>query len=278
MDLSWQLRPTWIRIWPNNVRYALFVDESGSSEIPRRPKALAEWRSEPQYFSLAGVMIDRENYFDVFRPLMTSLKERFWPPDGMFPYPAGVRRVVLHSRDIRRKEGPFASTIIDSSELYAEIADMIEATPFKAFAAVLDMMRLEGSLPTQTLPFRDQPYSLATHFILERYAQYLRTHKESGVVILEARGKKEDRVVLSNMVKLLNEHPREFYCIEAIYWVQKWPEWDDKTSFGALEIADLIAYPVYQFVRSHQKGTAFEIIEPKLYGYPSYMGRGLKVF
>ncbi len=48
--------------------------------------------------------------------------------------------------------------------------------------------------------------------------------------------------VLSNMFRLLDEAPRQFHCIQGIYWVSKWTQWDDRrTSYGALELADSIA-------------------------------------
>jgi hypothetical protein len=248
MNETWRHEPIWLKTWPDQVNYALFVDDSGTATIPRREKSLAEWRKHSQYFALAGVMIDRNTYFDELKPAMTNLKARFWPPAGFFNYPKGLRRVVLHSREIRRQIGPFSGTIIDSTDLYQAIADMVSSVHFVTYAAVLNLRNLEGALPTLTLPFKDQPYSLAMHFLLERYAQYLRTRKESGIVVLEARGKVDDKAVLNDMIKLLNDKPREFYCIKGIYWVSKWAEWDaGKTSFGALELADLIVYPVSQW-------------------------------
>ena len=224
-------------------------------------------------------MIDRQSYFEELKPAMMDLKSRFWPPGGFFNYPKGLRRVVLHSRDIRRQIGPFATRVVDLPNLYNAISDMLLSIHFVAYASVLNLRSLEGVMPTITLPFKDQPYSLAMHFLLERYAQYLRTRKESGVVVLEARGEFEDAIVLTNMVKLLRDNPRQFDCIKGIYWVSKWAEWDEgKTSFGALEVADLIVYPVFQFVRYQHKTPAFEIVEPKLYSYPDYLSKGLKIF
>lgn len=58
--------------------------KSGTASVPRREKAIAEWRKHAQYFALAGVMIDRNTYFDELKPAMTNLKTRFWPPAGLF--------------------------------------------------------------------------------------------------------------------------------------------------------------------------------------------------
>lgn len=279
MDNTWQNAPAWLKAWPNHINYALFVDESGTASIPRREKSLAEWRKQPQYFALSGILMDKHSYFNELKPAMTDLKSRFWPPEGLFNYPKGPRRVVLHSRDIRRQLGPFSNRVLDLSQLYNAISEMLLSIHFVAYVSVLNLHNLEGAMPTITLPFKDHPYSLAMHFLLERYAQYLRTHQEFGIVVLEARGKFEDTIVLTNMLKLLKDNPRQFDCIKGIYWVPKWAEWDaGKTSFGALEVADLIVYPVFQFVRYQHKTPAFEIVEPKLYGYPDYLSKGLKIF
>lgn len=279
MNETWHHEPTLLKVWPDQVNYALFVDESGTASIPRREKSLNEWRKHPQYFSLAGVMIDRNTYFDELKPTMINFKSQFWPPSGFFQYPQGVRRVVLHSREIRRQTGPFSRKLVNIPDLYQGIADMVNSINFVTYAAVLNLRNLDGALPTATLPFKHQPYSLAMHFLLERYAQYLRTRKESGIVVLEARGKVDDQAVLNDMLALLSHKPREFYCIKGIYWVSKWAEWDaGRTSFGAIELADLIAYPVSQWVSHQHKTPAFEIIEPKLYGYPNYLSKGLKIF
>lgn len=221
--------------------------------------------------------MDRQTYFGSFRTRMVDLKNTFWPPDGMFDYPQGRRRVVLHSRDIRRRIGPFQD--IDIAELYRALDAMVKHTPFTAFCAVLDLRQLEGALPSRALPFKDEPYSLGMQFILERYAQFLRTKKCNGLVVLEARGRKEDFRVLNNMVCLLDQYPHTLRGIDGIFWVPKWAEWDEaRTSFGGLELADLIAYPVARFVQTRVKDPAFEIVEPKLFGYPRYENKGLKVF
>jgi len=280
MGLDWRNKPTWLQQWPTEIDKVLFVDESGTSEIPHREKALRQWRNSPQWFALAGVMIDKTAYFEVLKPLMIELKKTFWPPDGTFQYKGTQRRVVLHSHDIRRKNGPFSGeTITDITRLYEVINEVVQQVPFSALVSVTDLRKLEGSLPTQILPFKHHPYSLGMQFVLERYAQYLRTRRELGVVVLEARGLNEDLAVLNNMIQLLDEHSQRFRRIRGIYWVSKWAKWDEKkTSYGALEIADLIAYPVAKFVEYKRKNPAFELIEPKLLGYPNYWNRGLKVF
>lgn len=58
-----------------------------------------------------------------------------------------------------------------------------------------------------------------------------------------------------------------------VYFNSKWA--NDKHSYIGLEIADLFAYPIHRYMRSGVKGKDFEIVEPKIYGYPNRIKFGL---
>ncbi|NLC77909.1 MAG: DUF3800 domain-containing protein [Clostridia bacterium] len=128
------------------------------------------------------------------------------------------------------------------------------------------------------------PYNLCLTYILERFVyDYMRLEK-TAILVLEARGKREDKEVLEHIKGLLDRdgasHSNSVLkqSIVGAYFNGKWGRSHNslKTYFG-LEVAGLCSYPIHKFVKTGKEDKAFECIKTKIYGFPQYYGQGLKI-
>lgn len=286
---DWRLRPSGISVWPYGDAYTMFLDETGSSEMKSICRKIREWKSTgslpleiphgERYFAVTGVAIARKD-FPLIRSGVVELKEKYWSR-GLCAYEDGQhKRVCFHSYEIRHRRGPFSEDAIDHGSFISDLGKMMQSLRATVFCAVIDKCEL-------ALRYADpaHPYSLAMDFMLERYAGFfLGRQNVSGNMILEARGRKEDRRLLKHIVNKLDNgtdyvSAEKLTCISGVYFNPKWTMGDSGSeSYFGLELADLIAYPVCKYCRTGDSDKAFDIIEPKLYGYPNYAGRGLKRF
>lgn len=279
MTTNWRERPTIIHEINGTFDSILSLDENGTTDLKGVRKNIGEVLEKldhpDRWFTITGTAIDCDNY-QHFKECISNVKYKHWE-DGFFDYKKGTRRVVLHSRDIRKRIGPFNPNLINYPELMSDISDMMENTPFEIFSASIDkaehIRKYNNPWPV---------YTLCIKFILERYCRYLMGRK--GILLLESRGKKEDAEILKYIIDMLengNEYWRseDFSCIQGVYFNPKWSDrHDKKMSFVSLELADLVSYPIHKYVKLNQKDMAFEVIEKKIFNYPYYNGYGLKVF
>lgn len=106
----------------------------------------------------------------------------------------------------------------------------------------------------------------------------------SIVIVLESRGKEEDKALLQSIVSLLTNgnsfnRPGLFSRIAGVYFNPKWSwQYDRKKSYWELEIADLCTYPVHKYCTFGTKDRAFGILENKIINYPDISGYGLEKF
>ena len=126
-------------------------------------------------------------------------------------------------------------------------------------------------------------YNTAMCFLLQRYI-YVMPSNCTGLVMLEARGKDEDYLLLNEMKHIIFETGIKNISsdelqqkIAGIYFNPKWSKCYDDT-FAGLEIADLTSYPIHKYVRNKVKDRAFTILEKKIDKYPNYENKGIKIF
>lgn len=230
-----------------------------------------------RWFTISGIELKRSNYRQ-FIDLINSVKYGHWN-DGCFQYKSGNHRVVFHSREIRKRIGPFNPKLLNYGELMNDITSVIDKTPFDIYSSSIDKAM---HLFKYTNPF--PVYNLCMEFILERYCRSLNSTGESGILLLESRGKKEDAEVLTYLTKLIEKGNKfftcdDFSCIKGIYFNPKWSvKHQKKMSFPILELADLVSYPIHKFVKLNTKDLAYQVVEKKIKNYPIVNGYGLKIF
>ncbi|UED72089.1 DUF3800 domain-containing protein [Brevibacillus sp. HD3.3A] len=282
MSGEWKRRPTLIDSWEDSIDSVMSLDENGTTDLAGIRKQIMKNFMNPsaitdRWFTITGVVIDRSD-FPAFRDSILAVKHAHWN-DGKFGYKQGMKRVVFHSSEIRKRVGPFNPKMINYGQFMLDLSDMIAAAPVTVYSASIDKYRhvIQYAYPYHV-------YTLCLEFIVERYCRELRANGKTGMLLLESRGKKEDAEILKFLVDFLDRgnryyRPEQLSCIKGVYFNPKWSSLHNgQASFITLELTDLISYPIHKFVRSNTRDKAYEIVETKLFNYPFPSGYGLKTF
>lgn len=228
--------------------YIVYLDESGDHSLDVIDR---------QYpiFVLSACAFRKSDYSASVVPNFLDLKFRFFGHD----------MVVLHSRDIRKAQGPFS--ILQNAQVrqdfLAAINTAVAAAPFCLVTAIIDKRRL-----TRHSAQPDSPYEIALAFCMERVFSHLRSlqqHQAVTPMVVECRGRKEDadlelsfrRTAQSNNVHGL---PLPFEIVFA----------DKKTNSTGLQLADLVSHPIGRhYLNPAQPNHAYGVVEPKFQRGPS---------
>lgn len=252
----------------NSVDYLISMDETGTQTLDGIDKNTPY---HGRMFTLTGILIEKGNINQISSDIM-NLKNKYWI-DGCF----NNHRVIFHSRNIRKKIGPFNPRIINGDSFRKDLNGLLRLIPFEISSASINKYELK-----RRYIYPIPPYELSVRFILERIAMNLNFHNSTGIILLESRGKKEDKELLSEIVGIIESGSaymdrKKFNCISGIYFNSKWNYHHDK-SYWPLEIADLVSYRIHEHNLTHTDNSDFDIIEERLMRYPSYRGIGNKIF
>lgn len=207
-----------------------------------------------------------------------KLKSKYWQNGFYFDSKHKENRYVcLHSRDIRRHDGPFNDKLINYQEFINDLSKILSEIQCKVISITID---LEEYVKENNL---ENIYQKAFDLLLERYI-YATENKKKGIIMLESRGKEEDKILLKHITDTINKKGQRFITsnelkkkIDGIYFNPKWYVGHSST-FAGLEIADLYSYPIHQYIKYNKENAAFKAIESKLNGYPEYKNKGIKLF
>jgi hypothetical protein len=208
-------------------------------------------------FAVGMLVFNQVDYTTQAVPSMLSLKFDLW----------GHEAVIVHSRDIRRGEGPFAflRNPIRRQPLYQRLNDIVSTTPARMLAVVV---RKDAHRALHGARARD-PYDLALRFSVERLVLLLEGSGQTVVrIIAEARGRKEDDTLRRHLVRLIRRGTStmaasRFAAIDIqLVFAPK------AMNVTGTQLADLMTYPVARHVLApHQQNPAFEVVEAKLCRY-----------
>ena len=228
--------------------YIVYLDESGDHSLDVIDR---------QYpiFVLSACVFRKSDYSAIVVRDFLDLKFRFFGHD----------MVVLHSRDIRKAQGPFS--ILQNAQVrqdfLAAINTAVADAPFTLVTAIIDKRRLTRQ-PAQP----DNPYEIALTFCMERvfsHLQGLRQHQATTPMVVECRGRKEDadlglsfrRTAQGNNVHGVS---LPFEIVFA----------DKKANSTGLQLADLVSHPVGRHhLNPAQPNQAYGVVEPKFQRGPS---------
>jgi hypothetical protein len=200
---------------------------------------------------------------------IVEMKHKYW----------GEKKVILHSRDIRKFEKGFEILFDPKVKkiFYEDVDEIMSATDYTIVACSImkeKYIRKYGRL-------NDDVYGLSLSFIMERAVYYLDSMGDPDAqlqVIVEKRGKREDASLLSYYNEVFD---RGTYFVNAgrlKKYFHGFEFRDKKEDIIGLQIADLAAYPITRYVLDGDAyNRAFEVVEGKIY---SQDGRrhGLKIF
>ena len=245
------------------MKHKVFIDESGDH-------SLANINDDFPIFALLGLIASEESYEKLCDEI-NNFKIKYF----------NSTEVILHSRDIRKCEGPFA--ILFDLEMkkgfYNDLNNILKSHNFMLVAsAILKQKHVDkyGKLA-------DDPYEIALTFVLERILFESDARKNSKIldVVIESRGKREDQKLAERYNELLYKGSSQVsskrfvatFCSEIDFKRKK------ENDIG-LQIADLCAYPIARHVLYPKEPyPSFDVIKDKIRcGSKGIDGYGIKVF
>lgn len=279
MNSNWRNRPTTIEQISPSVNYLIGIDESGSANL-KQVQMSKQLGMEPadseRHFTIIACVINN-NDLKPSQDIIMEIKNKYWK-DGFFNYEGDSKRVCFHSREIRGKKNAFNPLLIDYDNFINDLSIMMENLPMKLYASHIDKWRHVNQYTNPYLP-----YDLCMTFVLERIVSDIKDN-ETCIIVLESRGKNEDKKLLDFIKKIIDSGTRYvdakyFKKIKGVYFNPKWcKRVNDKKSYWILELADLCVYPFYKYYAHETSDQAYKTLLPKLSGYPNYIGIGLKSF
>lgn len=245
----------------STVKYYLFLDESGDHGLGN---------IDPTFpvFVLSGILISEENY-EILNEQLNQLKNKHW----------GDKKVILHSRDIRKceKEFQILFNLDIKKDFYDTLNKIIATVDYTIIAASINKeqhTKMYGRIA-------DDVYEIALSFVIERTIFCLDDLKDKDKIlniIIEKRGKKEDKKLSEHFQKIqsrgtgyVDSARLKSYNIDIDFK-------DKKDNDNGLQLADLVAYPIARYILDEERANpALEIIKDKFYTKDGKR-YGLKIF
>lgn len=256
---EWKTRPTDITLWEKEIQYSLFVDENNGDnveQIAKKLKQKKEISSDERFLTLTGCIIKNKHY-EQLKEEFEFIKYKYWTNAKYF-YKKKMeeKNVCFHSREIRNKMNAFNMEDKEYREFIQELSNSIKKVKFKIITVNIDMVKfvMEGQ--------RGSVYEYAFMKMVQAYRQEIK--EENGIIIIEARGKKEDRLLHKYAVELLEQE--ELLNIKGLFFNAKWNKTNGVT-YAGLELADLVSYPIHKHIKYGETDRAFESIENKVIAY-----------
>ena len=238
----------------------MFLDETGDHGLSH---------VDPNFplFLLCGCLFADEA-LTTFEQSINNLKRKYW----------NTTDVILHSRDIRKCEGPF-QILFDLSvkeRFYKDLNSLIADANFTVIAAAIDKeqhIKRYGKLA-------HDPYDVSLSFIMERLVFCLDESPEASAVelVFEKRGYKEDSQLTAHF-NALRDTGTYFVDTERMRrHITGCTFHAKRKNVAGLQCADLCAYPLARsLVLKGEPSKAAEIVSRKVYGKGAKQ-YGLKVF
>lgn len=275
----WYDFPQKIKYWTSDIDYVMFVDENGNGgRIGNTLKKLINNETideNNRYFTITGCIFKKEDYVcskDEFQ----KLKKKYWK-NGMYydVKDQTDKYVCFHSREIRRHDNEFNDKIIDYSNFLIDLSKTLENTKCKIISVTIDLVLYLKKGYLQSV------YEIAFDLLLERFI-YVTKNGRKGIIMLEARGKAEDKKLLKHIYDVVYNKENIYTSkleskIAGVYFNPKWNEEYSATYIG-LEITDLFSYPIHQYIKYQKENPAFVVLKSKLDGYPEFINKGIKIF
>ncbi|WP_070138422.1 DUF3800 domain-containing protein [Crocinitomix algicola] len=243
------------------MKHYLYIDESGDH-------GLSNINPNFPVFLLCGVLFNQGTY-ESLRQEFNELKTEIWLD----------KKVIFHSRDIRKCEKEF-QVLFDmklKAKFYKKLNQVISNSQYKIIASAINKNRYIK----QYGRLGNDVYELSLSFIIERAVFYLDSLNKNRIelnIVIEKRGKKEDRQLHEHFQRLL-ARGTGFVSSERLKNYNIDIDFKDKRdNINGLQLADLIAYPVARYVIDPKRANpSFEVFQQKFY---SKNGKryGLKIF
>jgi len=218
--------------------FTMYLDESGD-DILYSEQEFDKNQILETYCTLVGVIIGN-NYKDLLKQEVKKLKESIWHTD----------EVILHSVKIRNKKGAFA-LFHYKPELYEYFKkEMNNIT--KRVNPIIVCSSLNKRLWVKKFPqklfFKDDPYSQAFVYLLERYAHFLNNQAQvdtRGKIIAEKRDSRKDKI-LKDIYSQIKQGGTQYFKGFSFDRLAEKIEFKKKDmNIAGLQLSDYCCYPFY---------------------------------
>ena len=222
--------------------FRLFIDEVGNGDLKG-----AATDPNVRYLALTGVLTRIDLHTRVIQPKLDALKERLFGHTPDIP-------VVLHRRELVRKEGPFfvlRSKPIEQ-DFNRSILELLETLPYLVITVLIDKKQ---HLETYNV-WRFDPYHYCLRCLIERYVMYLVNHNWCGDVMIEARFKQADKKLKASFERIYNEGTEHISSstIKSRLLSSDIQLKPKSANVAGLQIADLLAHPSARYMRLARAG------------------------
>ena len=245
------------------MKYFCFLDETGDHGLTYVDKNFP-------LFLLCGVVIREDDLVIMENKINKFKKTYFKTPE-----------VILHSRDIRKCEGPFQ--ILFDLELkalfYKDLNCILSEGDYGLIGSGIRKDKYVKKYGKVAL----DPYSLSLSFVLERLIFYTDQLDKSVIIeiVVEERGKREDQALLSHFNSIVDRGT--FYVTSERFRsrIKRLNFFAKRENITGLQIADLCAYPLARYILNPKEPyIPFQVIESKIYCSEKgeRKGWGLKMF
>jgi hypothetical protein len=224
--------------------YIVYVDESGDHSL----RSVDE---NYPVFVLAFCIFHKRYYSETIVPALEKFKFNHFGHD----------QVVLHENEIRRETGAFNifSDRYERTEFLNELTNIIDKSNFILISCTIDKVSLRRQLDTDA-----NPYHIALGLCMESLYAFLQEknqHTKPTHIVVECRGKKEDRDLELEFRRICDGNNRLNHILpfDLIFS-------DKRAMSSGLQLADLVARPIGMHVsRPDQENRAFEVLKRKFY-------------
>ncbi|MDP2638836.1 MAG: DUF3800 domain-containing protein [Candidatus Azambacteria bacterium] len=245
------------------MHYYLFLDETGDHGLSFVDKNFP-------LFLLAGCLFEDAELTKIEKEI-NKFKTEFFKTTS----------VILHSRDIRKCDGPFQ--ILFDLELKKKFYEKLDEIMSRAnFTIIGSGVNKEEHIKKYGRG-AENPYILSLSFIMERLIFCLDKKEDKSIadVQIEKRGRKEDQQLLNQYNKILDNGTYYVTPDRLKNKIGKFDSFLKRENIIGLQIADLCAYPLARHILNPPEPyPPFNIIKSKIYcdGNGKFDGYGLKIF
>lgn len=217
----------------------LYIDEVGNDDVKTR---------EEQFLSITGIITKKRGHDHIITSEIEQLKT------DLFNHHPIIKPVILHRREIVRKEPPFEALWDEAVniEWQTRILNLIEKLPYIAMTILIDKHEHVQRYPV----WHFNPYHYCMRAIVERYVLWLNRQDLTGDVVAEPRFKQVDKALKKSFAYIYN-HGTE-HIPPAI--IQKRLtsheiKFDPKANnVCGLQLVEMIAHPSHQSLKAEATG------------------------
>ncbi len=216
---------------PRPARYRLYIDESGDHAYKLMDNPAH------RYLALLGVWFEQRKDYIAFENSLSAFKQSVF----------GHAEIHLHRSDIINRKGPYGRLCDPDVRLEFDrgLIAVIEQSRFEMVCVVLDKQCHQGKYSSPL-----HPYHYCMTALAERYCGWLDLKNAVGDIMAESRGRAEDNQLLQAYERLYEAgtyylKPEKFQRVLTTRKLKVKPK---SANISGIELADILAHPVKQFV------------------------------